>query len=131
MEKKKDFLLIYVVVLLVAAIFGWMWLKPKPVVYYGEITAIDRQAEEITLSFIPAESPYPEYDRPLSGPISATIGPKGLQLQIRENPDGSRLKYVDLEAMFNDLKPGDEIGFSFRDREKSILSTIIFTTPPQ
>lgn len=131
MEKKKDFLLIYVVIVLVAAIFGWMWLKPKPVVYYGAISAIERQADVIRLSFVPAQSPFPDYDRPLSGPVSAIIGPQGIQLQIRENPDGSRLKYVDLAAMFDDLAPGDEIGFSFRDREETILSSIVFTTPSQ
>lgn len=129
MEKKKDYLLVYLVVIFVVGVFGWMWLKPQPVVYYGEIVSIDRESENIEISLIPADSPYPERDIQLSGPKTVVVGPKGIQLQIREAPDGTRLNYVDLEAMFNELSPGDGIGFTFRDKAESILLSILFTTP--
>lgn len=129
MEKKKDYLLIYIVIIAVVAIFGWMWLKPQPVVYYGEIIAIDHQEEGIHFTLGPAVSPFPDYDVSLTANKSGMVGPKGLQLNVRAAPDGTRMQYVDLQAMFEALQPGDEIGFRYRDKQETMLHTIIFITP--
>lgn len=129
MEKKKDYLLVILVIIGVIVIFGWMFLRPKPVVYYGEVLSIDRSGETIHLVLGPADSPYPERDVALSGPKEATVGPKGIELQIREAPDGTRLEYVDLKAMFLDLQAGDKIAFSYRDKDETILKMVMFTTP--
>lgn len=129
MEKKKDYLLIYLVIIGVVAVFGWILLRPTPVVYYGEVRSIDRTEESIRLVFGPADSPYPERDVAINRPKEGLVGPKGIELQIRQAPDGTRLPYVDLEAMFHDLAPGDGVGFSYRDKTETELKLILFTTP--
>lgn len=129
MEKKKDYLLVYLTLALVVGFFGWMQLKPQDVVYYGSIHSLEVVGDNYHFQFVAADSPYPERDHSFAGIKSGLVAEQGVDLQIRTAPDGTKQQRLDLVAMFQNLKPGDEIAFVYRDKAETILKTIIFTTP--
>lgn len=131
MEKKKDYLLLYVTLIGVVAVFGWMFLRPQPVVYFGEIASIIEDDAGTRFTFVPAQSPYPERDVALTEAKTGLVGEKGIQLQIRSAPDGTKLSQINLEEMFRKLRVGDQIAFFYQDADETVLKAIIFTTPNQ
>lgn len=127
MEKKKDYLLVYVTIIFVVAAFGWMLLKPAPTIYYGAISQLEEVGDEYHFTFEPAQSPYPDSDLPLTGTKTGIVGANGVELQIRSAPDGTKQQHVNLTAMFEALQVGDEVAFIYDDKAETILKTIIFT----